>query len=542
MDVVAIRGDEEISRQAVATGHRDLAPPILVEHIIRRREGRIGSGGSVLVTTGKYTGRAPNDKYVVSSTKVAPRVWWKNNQSMSEEVFERLERRFTEHLATRRPYVQDLLAGPEGPSQLRARYINTLAWHSLFIRQLLRVPSECDQQRFVPELTVVNCPELELDPHEFELRSPAVIAIHLERRLILLAGTAYGGENKKALFTFLNYSLVQKAILPMHCAANHAVDNRHDTALFFGLSGTGKTTLSADPGRILVGDDEHGWSDHGVFNIEGGCYAKTYKLDPAAEPDIFATTGMFATVIENMTFDASSRRVNFQDASLTENTRCAYSMDRIPYASDSGAAGHAKNIFMLTCDVFGVLPPIARLTPAQAMYHFLSGFTSRVAGTESGKDGFSPVFSSCFGQPFLPCLPEEYGRLLRQRITEHGTACWLVNTGWTGGSYGLGKRIPIAITRQLLTTALEGLLDDVPCRVDRQFGLAVPMQVPGVPDPILNPRLTWEDPLQFDDRSARLATLFEANFAQYRNRVGTDILNAGIRPYPEYTEARVAVA
>ena len=541
MDVKAIRGEDRISGQAVATGYRNLTLPILVEHIIHRKEGRIGFGGSVLVTTGKHKGRAPDDKYVVSSARAKSRVWWENNKPMSEEVFDRLEQRFAKHLATRQVYVQDLCAGPAGSSQLRARYINSLAWHSLFIRQLLRHPSECEKQCFIPELTVVNCPELELNPHEFELRSPTIIAIHLDRRLILMAGTAYGGENKKALFTFLNYSLVQKSVLPMHCAANHAVDNGDDTALFFGLSGTGKTTLSADPGRILIGDDEHGWSDEGVFNIEGGCYAKTYKLDPAIEPDIFETTEMFGTVIENMTYDAGSHKVNFQDASLTENTRCAYAIDRIPYASATGAAGHAKNIFMLTCDVFGVLPPIARLTPAQAMYHFLSGFTSRVAGTESGTDGFAPVFSSCFGQPFLPCFPEDYGRLLRQRITEHGTACWLVNTGWTGGPYGVGRRIPITITRKLLTSALEGHLDKVPYRVDRHFGLAVPMQVPGVPDSFLNPRLTWEDPLQFDDRSSRVATLFEENFTQYRDRVDTDILDAEIRPHREGSSMQFAL-
>ncbi|MCY4541994.1 MAG: phosphoenolpyruvate carboxykinase (ATP) [Rhodobacteraceae bacterium] len=507
----------------------NLDTPVLVEHVVKRGEGRIGRGGSILVETGAHTGRAPNDKYVVCSPGSHSRVWWDNNCPMTPAAFSKLRNCFADHVAKRNVYVQDLVACSASNSRLNARFVNSLAWHSLFIRQLLEVPSNGEEHAFVPDLTVVNCPELQLEPEEFGIRSRTVIAINLEQRLILIAGTRYAGENKKALFTFLNYSLPQRGILSMHCAANHAKGDSSDTALFFGLSGTGKTTLSADSGRALIGDDEHGWSDEGVFNIEAGCYAKTNNLSPTAEPDIYATTQMFGSVIENMKFDPATHKVDLQDTSLTENARCAYSLDRIPYRSRSGLAGHAKNIFLLTCDVFGVLPPIAKLTPAQAMYHFMSGFTSRAAGTESGTSGHQPVFSTCYGQPFLPCRPEVYGALLKQRISEHGSSCWLINTGWSKGPYGVGKRIDIAVTRQILSAALNGQLSGIPYRTDPTFGLSVPRMVPGVDEGILDPRQTWNDPLSYDARSAQLAALFADNFLQYQGRVDDDTLGSAIR-------------
>jgi phosphoenolpyruvate carboxykinase (ATP) len=355
-----------------------------------------------------------------------------------------------------------------------------------------------------------------------------VIALDFERKLILIGGSAYAGENKKSVFTLLNYILPERGVMPMHCSANHAPDDPADTAIFFGLSGTGKTTLSAAPDRVLIGDDEHGWSDAGVFNFEGGCYAKTIDLSPAAEPEIYATTTMFATVIENMVWDPHTLEIDFADASLTANTRCAYPLDYIPNASASGVAGHPRNVVMLTCDAFGVLPPIARLSPAQAMYHFLSGFTAKVAGTERGVTEPQPTFSTCFGAPFMPRRPEVYGRLLRDRIARHGASCWLVNTGWTGGAYGTGRRMPIAATRALVAAALDGSLEGVQFRKDPFFGFEVPVAVPGVDTALLDPRGTWADGAAYDRQAAKLVQMFADNFSQYVPHIDADVKAAAL--------------
>ncbi|MEL6791822.1 MAG: phosphoenolpyruvate carboxykinase (ATP), partial [Pseudomonadota bacterium] len=401
--------------------------------------------------------------------------------------------------------------------------VTELAWHSLFIRHLLRRPEVAELAEFAPEFTVVNCPSFNADPAKHGCRSETVIAISFEQKLILIGGTSYAGENKKSVFSVLNYLLPEKGVMPMHCSANHAPDDPEDVAVFFGLSGTGKTTLSADPGRVLIGDDEHGWSDDGTFNFEGGCYAKTISLSAEAEPEIFATTSKFATVIENMVYDEFTKELDFEDDSLTQNMRCAYPLDYISNASATARGGVPKNVVMLTCDAFGVLPPIARLTPAQAMYHFLSGFTSKVAGTEKGVTEPQPTFSTCFGAPFMPRRPEVYGALLRDKIAEFGSTCWLVNTGWTGGAHGTGSRMPIRATRALLTAALNGTLNEAEFREDPNFGFEVPVSVAGVADVILDPRRTWDNVESYDRQAAKLVRMFIDNFAQYEAYVGGEV-------------------
>jgi phosphoenolpyruvate carboxykinase (ATP) len=442
---------------------------------------------------------------------------------MAPDAFARLRADMFGHMAGRDYFVQDLYAGADPAHRLDVRVVTELAWHGLFIRHLLRRPSLAELDAFVPEFTVVNCPSFEADPARHGCRSGTVIAIDFDEKLVLIGGTAYAGENKKAVFTVLNHLLPEAGVMPMHCSANHAIGNPDDTAIFFGLSGTGKTTLSADPSRILIGDDEHGWSDTGTFNFEGGCYAKTINLSAEAEPEIYATVSKFGTVVENMVFDPETKEIDFADASLTANTRCAYPLDYISNASATGLGGHPKAVIMLTCDAFGVLPPIARLTPAQAMYHFLSGFTSKVAGTELGVTEPQPTFSTCFGAPFLPRRPEVYGALLQAKIARHGASCWLVNTGWTGGAYGTGCRMPIRATRALLAAALDGSLSAGAFRRDPNFGFEVPLAVPDVDPTLLDPRRTWADPSAYDATAAKLVKMFSDNFAQYEGHVGSDV-------------------
>ena len=509
--------------------HYNLLEPALVEAAIRRGEGELGQGGTLLVTTGKHTGRSPKDKFVVREASVEATVWWENNAPMESAAFEQLHADMAAHIAGAELFVQDLYAGADPEHRLNVRVVTELAWHGLFIRHLLRRPDMGELAGFLPEFTILNCPSFKADPARHGCRSETVIAISFERKLILVGGTAYAGENKKGVFTLLNYLLPGKGVMPMHCSANHARGDENDVAVFFGLSGTGKTTLSADTARVLIGDDEHGWSDTGVFNFEGGCYAKTINLSPEAEPEIYGTTSRFATVIENMVYDPVTRALDFADDSLTANTRCAYPLEAISNASATARAGQPKNIVMLTCDAFGVLPPIARLTPAQAMYHFLSGFTSKVAGTERGVTEPTPTFSTCFGAPFMPRRPEVYGALLRDKIAEHGATCWLVNTGWTGGAYGAGKRMPISATRALLTAALDGSLNAAPFREDPNFGFEVPVDVPGVDASLLDPRSTWADAEAYDAQAARLVAMFAENFAQYEAHVGEDVLAAAVR-------------
>jgi len=503
--------------------HYNLIEPALIEAALKRGEGTLGKGGAFLVTTGKYTGRSPKDKHVVKTAGVADSIWWENNAEMSPAGFDALYEDMLAHMKGKDYYVQDLFGGADPAHRLDVRVVTELAWHGLFIRHMLRRPERAELDNFVPDFTVINCPSFKADPAKHDCRSDTVIALNFERKMILIGGTEYAGENKKSVFSLLNYMLPEKGIMPMHCSANHAVGNPVDTAVFFGLSGTGKTTLSADPNRVLIGDDEHGWSDRGTFNFEGGCYAKTINLSAEAEPEIFATTSKFGTVVENMVFDPETLELDFDDDSLTANMRCAYPLEYISNASENALGGHPKNIIMLTCDAFGVLPPIARLTPAQAMYHFLSGFTSKVAGTERGVTEPTPTFSTCFGAPFMPRRPEVYGKLLQEKIAKHGATCWLVNTGWTGGAYGTGSRMPIKATRALLTAALDGSLADATFRKDANFGFDVPVTVDGVDAKLLDPRSTWADPAAYDAQAQKLVDMFAENFAQYVPYIDEDV-------------------
>jgi len=508
--------------------HYNLLEPQLIEAALRRDEGHLGLGGTLLVNTGEKTGRSPKDKFIVRTPSVEDTIWWENNPPMDPAAFDRLHEDMLAHLKGREVFVQDLYAGADPAERLDVRLVTELAWHSLFIRHMLRRPGAEELATFDPEFTVINLPSFRADPARHGCRSETVIALNFDRKLILIGGTEYAGENKKSVFTLLNYILPGKGVMPMHCSANHGPGAPDDAAIFFGLSGTGKTTLSADPERVLVGDDEHGWSDRGLFNFEGGCYAKTINLSPEAEPEIYATTSRFGTVIENMIFDPVTLELDFADSSITENMRCAYPLEAIGNASPTSRAGQPKNVIMLTCDAYGVLPPIARLTPAQAMYHFLSGFTSKTPGTEQGVTEPIPTFSTCFGAPFMPRRPEVYGKLLQAKINATGATCWLVNTGWTGGPFGTGERMPIKATRALLSAALDGSLNHVTFRRDPNFGFEVPVSVPGVDDVLLDPRQTWDDPAAYDAQAAKLVRMFSENFAQYADKIDEDVRAAAI--------------
>ncbi|TGT69701.1 phosphoenolpyruvate carboxykinase [bacterium M00.F.Ca.ET.159.01.1.1] len=498
----------------------------LYEEAIRRGEARLTAQGALVAETGQHTGRSPKDKFVVRDGATEPHVWWDNNKAISPVQFEALLADFKAHATGMDLYVQDLVGGADADLRLPVRVVTEFAWHSLFIRNLLIRPQAAELERFVPEMTIIDLPSFRADPARHGTRTETVIAVDLTRKIVLIGGTSYAGEMKKSVFTMLNYLLPVKGVMPMHCSANEGPDG--DAAVFFGLSGTGKTTLSADPSRTLIGDDEHGWGPHGIFNFEGGCYAKTIRLSAEAEPEIFATTQRFGTVLENVVLDPG-RAPDFNDGSLTENTRCAYPLDFIPNASKTGRAGHPKNIIMLTADAFGVMPPIARLTPAQAMYHFLSGYTAKVAGTEKGVTEPEATFSTCFGAPFMPRHPSEYGNLLRELIAEHKVDCWLVNTGWTGGAYGTGRRMPIKVTRALLGAALDGSLKSAEFRTDANFGFEVPVAVPGVDGAILDPRSTWTDKVGYDRQASKLVNMFAANFEKFERHVDATILGAAPR-------------
>jgi phosphoenolpyruvate carboxykinase (ATP) len=508
--------------------HYNLIEPALVEAAVARGEGRLGLGGAFLCATGQFTGRSPKDKFVVRTPSVEQTIWWENNAPMAPDAWNRLEADMLAHVRGREMFVQDLYAGADPAHRLDVRVVTELAWHGLFIRHLLRRPAREELDSFTPAWTIINCPSFKADPSRHGCRTETVIALNFDARRILIGNTAYAGENKKSVFTLLNYLLPDKGVMPMHCSANHAPGNPDGAAIFFGLSGTGKTTLSADPARTLIGDDEHGWSDTGTFNFEGGCYAKTINLRPESEPEIHATTSRFGTVVENVVYDPETLVIDFDDKSLTENTRCAYPLEAISNASATGLGGHPKNVIMLTCDAFGVMPPIARLTPAQAMYHFLSGFTAKAAGTERGVTEPTPTFSTCFGAPFMPRRPEVYGKLLQDKIARHGATCWLVNTGWTGGAYGTGRRMPIKATRALLTAALDGSLAGAAFRRDPHFGFDVPVAVPGVDTALLDPRATWADAAAYDRQAAKLVRMFSDNFGQYLPHIDAAVRAAAI--------------
>jgi phosphoenolpyruvate carboxykinase (ATP) len=504
--------------------HAGLSVARLYEEALARREARLSADGAMVACTGQHTGRSPKDKFTVRDADTDAVVWWDNNRSMTRAQFDALHADFAAHAAGMDLFVQDLFGGADPAWELPVRVVTEYAWHALFIRNLLVRPP-AGKPAAEPKLTIIDLPSFRADPARHGVRSETVVAIDLTRMIVLIGGTAYAGEMKKSVFTALNYLLPKSGVMPMHCSANVGPDG--DAAVFFGLSGTGKTTLSADPSRTLIGDDEHGWGPDGIFNFEGGCYAKTIRLSEQAEPEIFATTKRFGTVLENVVLDRDGAP-DFDDGSLTENTRCAYPLDFIAGASRSGRAGHPENIIMLTADAFGVMPPIARLSPAQAMYHFLSGYTAKVAGTERGVTEPEATFSTCFGAPFMPRHPSEYGDLLRRLIATHGATCWLVNTGWTGGAFGTGKRMPIKATRALLAAALDGSLNDAEFRTDPNFGFAVPVAVAGVDSKILDPRATWADAAAYDKQAARLVGMFIDNFGQFEAHVDAAVLDAAL--------------
>lgn len=525
-------GLEEHGFRNLRAVHRNLAPARLLEDAVLRGEGHVSKGGALVTLTGQHTGRAASDKFIVRDAASSSQVWWDNNKPMSAETFEALYRAMMAYAEGREVFAQDLYGGADPTHRLPVRVVTELAWHSLFIRHLLIEPVARDLPNFVPEFTVIDLPGFRADPATHGSASSTVIAVNFTRKLVLIGGTSYAGEMKKSVFTILNYLLPPKRVMPMHCSAN--VGPSGDCAIFFGLSGTGKTTLSADASRTLIGDDEHGWSESGVFNFEGGCYAKVIKLSPEAEPEIYATTQRFGTVLENVVMDPVTRELDLDDGRYTENTRAAYPIDYIPNASRTGTAPHPRNVILLTADAFGVLPPIAKLTPSQAMYHFLSGFTAKVAGTEKGlgKEP-QPTFSTCFGAPFMPRHPSEYGNLLRDLIAQHQADCWLVNTGWTSGAFGIGHRMPIKATRALLAAALDGTLARVEMRIDRHFRFRVPVSVPHVDSKILNPRDTWSDPVAYDSAARKLVAMFRENFRKFEAHVDPDVLQAA----PQLAEA-----
>ena len=502
----------------------NLTEPALVTEAVVRSEGRLGIGGVFLATTGKHTGRSPKDKYIVLDETTASKICWENNEKIPLENFKKLHRDMLDHMKGKEFFVQDLFASADPSHRVNVRVINELAWHALFIRHLLRRPKIEDIKKFKPDFTIINCPTFKADTKKYGCRSETIIAINFESRLVLIGGTEYAGENKKAVFTILNYLLPDRNIMPMHCSANHAKGNSQDVAIFFGLSGTGKTTLSQDPERVLIGDDEHGWSDNGVFNFEGGCYAKTINLSKESEPEIFATTSKFGTVIENMIFDSFTFKLDYDDISLTPNMRAAYPINYIDNASKKGSGGLPRNIVFLTCDAFGVLPPISKLSPSQAIYHFLSGFTSKVPGTEKGINEPLPTFSTCFAAPFLPLKPEVYGKLLKEKIDKENVSCWLVNTGWTGGPYGVGERIPLQATRSILSSALSGRLKYSEYRNDENFGFQVPLLIDGVDTILLEPRKSWKNQMAYDLQASRLVKMFSENFKKFEPLVGSEVL------------------
>ncbi|GAA0277374.1 Phosphoenolpyruvate carboxykinase (ATP) [Methylorubrum aminovorans] len=519
----AAHGPEAIGLTDLAAVHWNLEAPRLYEEALRRSEGQLARGGALVATTGSHTGRSPKDKYVVRDASTENEIWWDNNGSITPEQFATLLDDFRAHARGKELFAQDLYGGADPAHRVRARVYTELAWHSLFIRNLLIRPERDELSQYVPELTIIDLPSFQADPARHGCRSKTVIAIDFSQKIVLIGGSAYAGEMKKSVFTYLNYVLPGAGVMPMHCSANASLDQTGDSALFFGLSGTGKTTLSNDSSRQLIGDDEHGWSRDGIFNFEGGCYAKTIRLSRNAEPEIYATTERFGTVMENVVIDLLTRVPDFDDASLTENTRCAYPLDFIANASATGRAGHPKNIVMLTCDAFGVMPPIAKLTGAEAMYHFLSGYTAKVAGTERGLTAPEATFSTCFGAPFMPRHPSVYGNLLRQLMAEHGVDCWLVNTGWTGGGVGTGRRMPIRVTRRLLSAALDGSLAQTEFRRDPYFGFSVPVEVPGVETQVLSPVETWTNKAAFAETATRLVTMFRENFTRFESHVDADV-------------------
>lgn len=524
------RGLDELGITNANTVWWNLNTPALYEHAVRRREGLVAHLGPLVVRTGHHTGRSPNDKFIVREPQSERLIWWgKVNRPFEHAQFEQLYRRALAYLQGKDLFIQDCFAGADPQYRLPIRVVTETAWHNLFARNLFIQPSLEQLAVHDPHFTVLNVPHFHADPQFDGTNSDVFVILNFARRLVLIGGTQYAGEIKKSVFTLLNYLLPQQGVLSMHASVNASKEHLDEAAVFFGLSGTGKTTLSADVTRTLIGDDEHGWSERGLFNLEGGCYAKVIRLARAAEPEIFETTRRFGTILENVSIDSNTRRLNLDDDSLTENTRAAYPISHIPNADRSGCCGHPRTIIMLTADAFGVLPPISKLTPAQAMYHFLSGYTAKVAGTETGITEPQATFSTCFGAPFMVLPPTIYAQMLGEKIARHKVSVWLVNTGWTGGPYGIGKRMSIAYTRAMVRAALSGALDEMPTRPDPLFGVGVPLHCPDVPDEVLQPRNTWEDQAAYDRQACDLAHRFTANFTSFAAEVTPEVCAAGPR-------------
>ncbi len=500
------------------------ATPILYEEVVRRREGNVAHLGPVVVRTGQHMGRSPLDKFIVQEPSSYDKIWWgSENKGMEESAFFSILHRLQAYLQNKDIFVQDCYAGADPAYRIPIRVITETAWHSLFARNMfIQMKRFEEAEGHDPDFTIINAPRFHALPELDKTRSEAFVLLHLGKKLVLIGGTSYAGEIKKSVFTILNYVYPQESVLSMHCSAN--VGEAGDSAVFFGLSGTGKTSLSADPGRKLVGDDEHGWSDSGVFNFEGGCYAKVIRLSKDAEPEIYECTRRFGTILENVTFDHVSRRLDLDDDSLTENTRAAYPVSHIPSALREGVCGHPNHVIMLTCDAFGVMPPVAKLSPEQAVFHFLSGYTAKVAGTEVGIQEPKAVFSPCFGAPFMALPPTFYAELFRQKVRTHGASCWLLNTGWVGEPYGRGDRISILYSRALISSILDGSLEQAEFAPDPLFGFLVPASCPGVPSEILNPALQASDPAEYQVRARKLAERFKRNFDQFQGRIAGDIL------------------
>jgi phosphoenolpyruvate carboxykinase (ATP) len=505
--------------------HANLSTVALIETAIQRKEGALADNGTLVVLTGKHTGRAPKDRYIVADASVEGQIHWgADNQPIAPSIFDGVARKVRAYLERRELFVVDAWAAADPANRLAIRVVTENAWHALFARVLLIRPPAAELANFQPDLTVLCAPNLNLDAAADGTRSDIAIALGLEQRLVLIVGTHYAGEIKKSVFSVLNYLLPLRGVLPMHCSANTGPGG--DTALFFGLSGTGKTTLSADPARRLIGDDEHGWSDDGIFNFEGGCYAKTIALSRSGEPQIWNAI-RFGSLVENVVMDPATRSLDFDSQKYTENTRAAYPLEHIDNLEPSGRGGHPRNLVLLTCDAFGVMPPVSKLTPEQAMYHFLSGYTAKIAGTEVGVTAPEATFSTCFGAPFMPLDPTRYADLLQMRLKKHGSDVWLLNTGWTGGPPGAGARMKLAYTRAMLSAALNGELAKVPMAPDPIFGVAVPLACPGVPAEMLRPRQAWKQPQAFDQKAKELAGAFQANFKEFASRVNDAVRQAG---------------
>ncbi len=528
------KADYNLSNEGIGDlrlAYWNLTTEALYEESIFRAEGATTRGGAFVANTGKHTARSANDKFVVREFSSEGHVWWgQYNRPVTAEKFEILYDRLLGFLQGRDVFVQDVYAGADEKYRLPVRVITELAWHSLFVRNMFLAPPSLEEyKRFVPEFTIIAAPSFKAAPAVDNTASDTFICISFDKKLAIIGNTAYAGEIKKSVFTILNYLLPLEGVLSMHCSANVSPKDANDVALFFGLSGTGKTTLSADPTRRLIGDDEHGWSDDGVFNFEGGCYAKVIGLSATAEPEIYATTRMYGTILENVPYDPVTRHIDLDDDTLTENTRASYPLDFIENAVPEKKAGHPRNVVFLTCDASGVMPPIARLTPNQALYQFISGYTAKIAGTEVGlREEPEITFSACFGGPFMVHHPYYYADLLKRKIERYDAKCWLVNTGWVGGPYGIGKRISIKYTRTLLSAALSGELNTVPYRKDPVFGFEVPTRCPGVPDDVLDPSSSWPDKQDYDKKYHQLAARFVENFKKFEDSTAQDVVAAGV--------------